>query len=389
VGAQQAHEARVPRFRPPPFQRPKSWTTIMGRQLGSSSVVFKALAAFLGAERRRTMQVPKQTRWVGVDVSKATIDVAFARPGTRKGLHHQFPRSRDGCLACLDWVNDQIPREEGATFVMEATGAYSRELALWLKALSPGCRVSIAQPVQVHYFAKFLGRSNKTDAGDAMLLAEFGEQRRPSLFRPMSPAYVQLRALTRERSALVKASVSLGNRNETLSESTQAQEVRERMLAYHQKAVAELEEAIADLLATTPQLRQDYKRLQTVPGVGPVVAATLMGELGDLRDFPHPKALTAFVGVVPAVHDSGSSVHEPAHMTKHGSSRVRQVLYLAAMAAVRGNNPLTSSYQHLLEEGKPPMLALGAVMRKTLVLCRAILVADEDFDPNHPRNQPS
>lgn len=332
------------------------------------------------------MQVSKQTRWVGVDVSKATFDVAWAPPGARKGVHRQFPRSRDGCLACLDWVNDQIPPEEGATFVMEATGAYSREMALWLKALDPGCRVSIAQPVQVHYFAKLMGRTNKTDAQDAMLLAEFGQQRRPGLFRPMSPAYVQLRALTRERSALVKASVALRNRNETRSESAQAQAIRERMLAHHREAVAELEAAIATLIATTPQLQQDCKRLQTVPGVGPVVASTLMGELGDLRDFPHPKALTAFVGVVPAVHDSGTSVHAPAHMTKHGSSRARQVLYLAAMAAIRGKNPLSATYQRLREEEKPPLVAIGAVMRKTLVLCRAILVAEEDFDPNRVRN---
>lgn len=361
----------------------------MGRQLASSSEVFTAPAAFLGAERGKTMQVSKQTRWVGVDVSKVTFDVAFAQPGARKGLHRQFPRSRDGCLACLDWVNGQILPEEGATFVMEATASYSREMAIWLKALEPGCRVSIAQPVQVHYFAKSMGRTNKTDAQDAMLLAEFGEQRRPSLFRPMSPAYVQLRALTRERSALVKASVALGNRNETPSESAQAQAIRERMLAQHREAVAELDEAIATLIATTPQLKQDCKRLQTVPGVGPVVASTLMGELGDLRDFPHPKALTAFAGVVPAVHDSGTSVHEPAHMTKHGSGHVRQMLYLAAMSSVRGDNTLARSYDHLLKEGKKPMLALGAIMRKLLVLCRALLVYEQDYDPQFVKKAPS
>ena len=360
----------------------------MGKQLASSSEVFTAPTAFLGAERGRTMQVSKQIRWVGVDVSKATFNVAFAPPGARKCLHRQFPRSRDGCLACLDWVNDQVLQEE-ATFVMEATAAYSRELALWLKALDPGCRIAIAQPVQVHYFAKLQGRTNKTDAQDAMLLAEFGEQRRPSLFRFMSPAYVQLRALTRERSALVKASVALGNRNETPSESVEAQTIRERMLAHYMEAVAELEGVIASLIATTPALKQDCKRLQTVPGVGPVVASTLMGELGDLREFPHPKALTAFVGVVPAVHTSGTSVHDPAHMTKHGSGHVRQVLYLAAMSSIRGDNTLARTYNHLLKEGKEPMLALGAIMRKLLVLCRALLVHEQDYDPQFVKKAPS
>jgi transposase len=271
---------------------------------------------------------------------------------------------------------------------MEATGGYSKEMANWLLALRKGLRVSIAQPFRVHYFAKGLGFPNKTDAQDAIMLARFGEVHPPPPYQPMSRAYEQLRALTRERAAFVKASVALENRNEISSQSRQAQKVRERMIAHHKKAVASLEKAMAALIEKDPGLKRDAKRLQTVPGVGPVVAATLMGELGDLREFPHPKALAAFTGVAPRLSDSGTSVHGPAHMTKHGSSRVRQVLYLAAMNSIGKDHTLGQSYDHLLKEGKAPMVALGAIMRKTLVCCRAVLVSEEDYDPNFVKKPP-
>jgi transposase len=229
---------------------------------------------------------------------------------------------------------------------------------------------------------------NKTDAQDAVMLARFGEIHHPQPYRPMSPGYEQLRALTRERAALLKAALALGNRNEIPSESELAQQIRERMMESHKEAVAELDRAISSLIAGDPALTRDTVRLQTIPGVGPVVASTLMGELGDLREFAHSKALTAFTGVAPALKDSGSSVHLPAHMTKHGSGRVRQVLYLAAMASIRGDNSLGRSYNRLLNEGKAPMVALGAIMRKILVLCRALLVCEQDYQPDFVRKLP-
>lgn len=335
------------------------------------------------------MPVSTRPRWFGIDVSKATFDIACASGEPRKPPHRKFPRTLQGCLECLEWVEAYLPPGSPPALVMEATGGYSRELARWLLQLNADLRVSIAQPFRVHYFAKGLGVANKTDAQDAAVLARFGEVHQPRPLRPMTPGYEQLRALTRERAAFLKAALALGNRNELPSESALAQRIRERMLASHQTAVAELDQAIAALIAGDPALARDSARLQTIPGVGPVVASTLMGELGDLREFPHPKALTAFTGVAPALKDSGSSVHLPAHMTKHGSGRVRQVLYLAAMAAIRGDNTLARSYERLLEEGKAPMLALGAIMRKLLVLCRILLVCEQDYQSDFVRKSPS
>lgn len=329
------------------------------------------------------MQVPTNTLWFGIDVSKATIDVALGPDGRRKPPHQKFPRTQEGCRACLLWAADLASGGSVPAFVMEATGGYSRELANWLLGERKDLRVAIAQPLKVHHYAKLRGLTNKTDRQDAILLAQFGASEPVVPFHPMSPAYIQLRALTRERSALVKALVALGNRNDLASESALAQGIRERMLESHRAAIHELESAIQVLIAGDPGLSTDFRLLQTIPGVGPVVAATIMGELGDLREFPHPKALAAFVGVAPAWNNSGTSVHEPPHMTKHGNSRVRQMLYLAAMAAVRRPNTLNTSYEHLLKERKAPKSALGAVMRKILVLSRAVLLSGQGYNPEH------
>ena len=333
------------------------------------------------------MEVSTLPRWYGIDVSKATFDVAVHQPDGRKPQHHKFSRTRQGCQDCLNWIDKHLPAGHHPALVMEATGGYGKEMALWLLALRAELLVSIAQPVRVHYFAKGLGRMNKTDAQDAIMLARFGEVHAPSPYRPMTPAYEQLRALGRERAAMVKEAHRQGNRNEIPSGSPVAQEVREQLIAHLQSAIAELEKAMGDVIAGDAELTKDYNRLQTVPGVGPIVAAVLMGELGDLRDYPTPKALAAFTGIAPALVDSGTSVHQTAHMTKHGSGRVRQVLYMGAVGAMRGKSPLSQSYHHLVAEGKSPMVALGALMRKILACSRAVLVSEQDYDPDYTRKQ--
>jgi transposase len=241
--------------------------------------------------------------------------------------------------------------------------------------------VAIAQPFQVRHFSQALGQRNKTDALDAVVLARFGATFLPRAFHPMPTAYERLRALERERDALVRSATAMENRQEIPSEDPVAQRVRLRMLRHTRKAVEELDQAMLTLIHSEEALARDARRLQTIPGVGPVLAATLMGELGDLRAFEHPKQLTHFVGVAPVVRSSGTSLDARPHMSKRGNSRVRRMLYMGAMAAIRAEGPFAHTYQHLLDEGKAPMSALGAIMRKLLVVCRGVLINNEDYDP--------
>jgi len=316
--------------------------------------------------------------WLGIDVSKASFDAAIQVSGGF--ARSKFPRSNAGAHQCLDWVHQQLPGTPFAC-VMEATGGYSKPLACWLLEAQPELHVAIAQPFRVRHFTQALGQRNKTDALDAVVLARFGSVFLPRAFHPMPNAYERLRALERERDALVRSATAMENREEIPSEDRVAQKVRLRMLRHTRKAIAELDEALLGLIRSEEALAQDARRLQTIPGVGPVLAATLMGELGDLRAFEHPKQLAHFVGVAPVVHSSGTSVEARPHMSKHGNSRVRRMLYMGAMAAIRADGPFADTYHHLLAEGKAPMSALGAIMRKLLVVCRGVLVNNEDYNP--------
>lgn len=318
--------------------------------------------------------------WLGIDVSKATLDAALPR-GSGGFAQIKLPRTREGASELLDWAHAQAEGRPLAC-VMEATGGYSKDLARWLLQGRDGLHVAIAQPFQVHHFTQALGQRNKTDALDAVVLARFGATFTPRAFRPMAAPYERLRALERERDALVRSATAMENRQELESEARLVQKVRTRMLRHTRKAIEDLDEAILLEIRSDEGLRQDFRRLQTVPGVGPVLAATLMGELGDLRAFGHPKQLAHFVGVAPVVRTSGTSVDGRPHMSKRGNSRVRRMLYLGAMAAIRGDTPFTRTYQHLRDEGKAPMSALGAIMRKLLIVCRGVLVHGEDYAPD-------
>jgi transposase len=265
---------------------------------------------------------------------------------------------------------------------MEATGGYSKQLATWLLHAQADLHVAIAQPFQVRHFTQALGQRNNTDALDAVVLARFGSVFLPRAFHPMPAAYERLRALERERDAFVRSATAMENRQEIPSEDRVAQKVRMRMLRHTRKAIEELDEAMLTLIRSDDALQKDARRLQTIPGVGPVLAATLMGELGDLRAFEHPKQLTHFVGVAPVVQNSGTSLEGRPHMSKRGNGRVRRMLYMGAMAAIRVDGPFARTYQHLVSEGKAPMSALGAIMRKLLVVCRGVLINEEDYNPD-------
>ena len=324
--------------------------------------------------------------WVGVDVAKTTFDAALVRDGQRYPhtplsavpVRH-FARTQVGAKELVEWLDSQLESPDSVRVCMEATGAYSTQLATWLLNERVALQPAIVNPARSCAFIDSLGLRNKTDQLDARALGFYGVERRPVAYEPPTKVMAELRALSRYRSNLVAAKGAESNRAGEPVVSRQVASMQKRRLRQFKRDVERLDTQIAALVHKTPQLKSDIDALTAIYGVGMVTAVVVLTEMGDLRRFGKARQLSAFAGMSPRIRQSGTSVNAKSHLCKQGNSRTRQALYMAAMTTIRGNNDLQRAYRRLLNQGKTHMAALGAVMRKLLCLMRAILISGKPY----------
>ena len=331
------------------------------------------------------------THWVGVDVAKKTFDAALVRHGQKWPATplaeipvRTFTRTVEGVTEFLEWL-DAFPADLNPSpqvhVVMEATGRYSTELAMWMTDRRPALAPAIAPPRQTSAFISSLGLRNKTDKLEARALGFYGMERQPPAYQAAPKQEAQLRELARYRDSLVRERVAAGNRAEETSGCNFVQAMERKRLRLLDQDIKRVEKQMQQQVDCSPEIKYDIELLCSIYGVGFITAATVRAEMGDLRRFCKARQLTAYAGLNPSLRQSGSSVNGRPHMNKKGNPRVRQCLYLAAVTAIRGQNDLQRTYLQLREEGKSTMAALGAIMRKLLVLMRAILISGKPFDP--------
>ena len=329
--------------------------------------------------------------WIGIDTAKKTFDAGLVHPGQRfpetplRAIPAQsFTRSPEGAKKFVAWMRDQLkgfsetPR---VRVVMEATGVYSLELCAWLSEQCAELAPAIVNPQRTSAFIKSLGLRNKTDRLDARALAFYGAERRPAPYEPLTPEHQQLRELSRYRDALVEEKVAESNREEQAPQSKLVRKLQAQREKQRARDIKKVEEEMKQVIESAPQLKKDLDLWVSIPGVGFLTAAVILAEMGDLRRFTRARQATAFAGVSPRKVESGTSANGQPHLCKQGSPRVRQALYMAAMASVRKKSQLQESYFRLIEHGKEPMVALGAVMRKLIVVMRAISISETPFNP--------
>ena len=251
--------------------------------------------------------------------------------------------------------------------VLEATGGMQTRVAGQLSAA--GLPVAVVNPRQVRDFARAIGRLAKTDQIDASVIAAFAEATRPPV-RPLDDeATASLKALVARRCDLVAMRVAEKNR---LSAATSAQ-VQRSIKSIIQALDAQLRELDDDLDAAvkaSPLWRTQEALLASVPGVGPITSRAILAELPELGRLSQ-RQVAALVGVAPINHDSGS--YRGRRKIKGGRVSVRTDLYMAILVATRRNAVIATTYQRLIEKGKPKKLALVACMRKLLIILNAML----------------
>ena len=304
-----------------------------------------------------------EARFVGIDVSKAQLDVAVRPTGKRWVL----PYDETG----IEGLIPQIVDLEPALVLLEATG--SLELPLVAALAAAALPVVVVNPRQVRDFAKATGTLAKTDALDAGVLAHFADAVRPEV-RPLQDAATQvLNSLTARRHQVMTMLVSEKNRLGTASGAVSPRAVSPRIeahIAWLEQELSDLDQGLRQTLRRSPVWREKDDLLRTVPGVGPQLSLTLLAHLPELGTLDR-KQIAALVGVAPYNRDSGTRRGKRA--VWGGRSRVRAVLYMGALVASRHNPAIRDFYQRLLAAGKPKKVALIASMRKLLVTLNAML----------------
>lgn len=336
--------------------------------------------------------------WAGLDVAKASFEVALDSPrpdGRDRDLRdlpgQSFARTREGAREFLGWLDRQLDHD-GATgravrVVMEATGRYSEQLAVWLLAERPSLSPAIVNPQQACHFRKSLNVRNNTDRIAARALARYGRDRQPAPYQPPTAEHAQLRELSRYRTTLVEQAVAEKNRAGEGAVCPVVRRMQESRLKKLERDIQRIEKEMEKLLAQLPDLARDARLIETIYGVGFITAVAAVAELGDLRRFSRGRQLSAFVGAAPSNYESGSSVRRRPRMSKAGEPRIRSLLYMCAMTAVAGDNDFADTYRHLLANGKTPKAALGAVMRKILLVMRALVISGQPYDRHYNRRR--
>lgn len=331
--------------------------------------------------------------WVGMDVSKPFFDAALLSQAdqeigaaVREFPALRFPRTKAGTEEFVTWLEGLLGEEIETLetrVVMEATGKYSSELAVWLLETRRPLAAAIVNPQPAAHFIQSLALRNTTDRLAARALALYGLQRRPAPYEPPSKEEAGLRELTRYRHFLVEECTAMKNHAGEKAHTQVVLRTQARRRNRIEKDIAALEEQMHAQVAKAEGLKHDIALFETVYGIGFITAVTVRVELGDLRRFERARQLSAFAGLSPREVQSGTSVRKRTRMSKAGNKRVRSVLYMAACAAIARPNPWQVYYLQLRANGKKPMEALGALMRKLLVLMRAILISGKPYDPHY------
>lgn len=299
--------------------------------------------------------------FVGIDVAKATLDVALEPGGEVRSV------TNDG--AGVPELVSRLAPLAPTLIVLEATGGF--EAAVVAALASAGLPVVVANPRQVRDFAKACGRLAKTDAIDARILARFAERVRPVPRSLPTEAAQLLDAILTRRRQLVEMLTAETNRL-GLARGPVRRDISAH-IRWLERRLGNVEGELAAAIQASPVWRAKDDLLQSVPGVGRVLSLTLLAELPELGRLSR-REIAALVGVAPLNRDSGQ--RRGKRLVWGGRAPVRAVLYMGALAATRANPVIRGFYERLRTSGKPFKVALTACMRKLLTILNAMVRHD-------------
>ena len=304
---------------------------------------------------------------IGVDISKDFLDANIHPSGEAR----RFANNAKGHRALIVWLHGR-PVER---VVFEATGAYHRLFERTLAAA--GLPMAKINPRQARRFAEATGKLAKTDAIDAAMLARFGALLTPQAREPVSQTLDEMKELHNARSALVQDRVATLNRQKQMRNA-----ILKRFATQRQKQIDNqiktIDAALAALADNDPALKARLNILISIPGIGAITAFAMLIEMPEIGTLENPQA-ASLAGLAPIARDSGKWSGK--RSIRGGRARLRQAIYMPALVATRFNPDFKAKYQAMIAAGKPPKIAIVAIMRKLVVLANALLKAGRDWQP--------
>ena len=302
--------------------------------------------------------------FVGIDVSKAWLDVAVHE-------HKEITRFRNDEAGIASLVK-VLKKLKPKLIVLEPTGGF--EMLVVAELSQAGLPVALVNGKRVRDFAKATGQIAKTDKLDARVLAHFAAAIRPEVRALRTEEEEQLTALlTRRRQVLDMLTVE---KNRLVTVRAKMRPDLETHIHWLSNNLKELDQEIEDFIKGSPLWKEKNNLLQSVPGVGPVTSATMLGMLPELG-LLNRQEIAALVGVAPMNKDTGSK--QGKRSIYGGRADVRSVLYMAALSAKKHNPFIRKFYQRLIQHGKEKKVALTACMRKLLVILNAMLRTNQPW----------
>lgn len=312
--------------------------------------------------------------YLGIDVAKAKFDCALRQPDG-KYKHKVFSNNLGGFEELRQWLLERGANELHAC--MEATGVYWEDIAEYLA--NDGHVVSVVNPFQIKAFGASRLVRTKTDKVDAKLIAEFCKENQPEAWKAPSLQEQALRAMVLRLEALQEMRLQEGNRLAVAREV-----VREEISTHVQwldQEIKSLAKKIRDHIDDDPDLKHRKELLESIPGVGERTIALLLAFSLSPHRFKSARQVTAYAGLDPRQHESGSSVRGAPHISRLGHSIIRKGMYMPAMFTLYRTSWGRCFLDRLSRNGKKPMTMIVAMMRKLLHVAFGVLKSGAKFNP--------
>lgn len=326
------------------------------------------------------------TPYLGIDVSKDSIDVAIYHSDDNRNEHYRhanFSNNKDGFRRLLKWLKKH--KAQRCHAALEATGRYGELLAEYLYEKKHP--VSILNPASIKKYRESRIGRNKTDREDAALIAHYCATQTPHLWQPPAPHIRELQEMSRRLDALKTSRTRERNRLQSGLRSDVVIIDVEANIAFLNQQVKLLEQAIQDHIDRHPDLSEQVDLLRSIPSIGTVTAVGIISEVPDVSRFNSASQMAAYAGLTPSHKHSGRDNYSNGKLLKIGNRRLRSLFFMPQKTARRCNPIIAKLVERLQKANKQPKTIRGAIMRKLCVLAYGVLKTKTPFDPNYVNPQ--